>query len=633
MSNFNDLSLGTKLTEALSEREFTSPTEIQRKAIPLLLQGEDLIGLSQTGTGKTLAFLLPILEKLNPENPDVQALILCPTRELAQQTLQEVRMFTNIEDLRAVALFGGSDMAKQIYNLKRKANIVIGTPGRTLDHISRHTLRLQNIKTLVLDEADEMLNMGFRDDIEKVIAQTPSSRQTVLFSATMNNDVLKLSKKFMREPKQIKVGEQNSTLATIKQSYLLVPRDKKRTALNALLRQLPRGRTLIFSNTKAMVGNVQSYLEKFGFNVIALHGDMPQSMRTKIMRAYKAGEADILVTTDLSARGIDVSDILHVINFDLPQNLEYYIHRIGRTARAGKQGNAWTLLNSPEQQTQIRELERKLKCKINMERIDLTVGEPLGEVESIQSKIENSSRSFQRGGRSSYRGGDTTARRPRFGEKTRTESGRTAPRRGAGFSSEIKKSESGKVDKSDDSATTSTRSRQSYEKKDRNFSTAGRRKYGQSNSLKSDAGKGRAERSGGFSSTSKFDSRTKRNYDDKTSDRQTRTEEAKGSAPSITNTDRTRSGYRGSNERFGRKSTGERTGNRSSEYAGSHSSARDKYSNKRSSERNTRSATKDGRSTAARQSKFSDGEQKSGRTEESQTLKNSSRGVSKKILF
>lgn len=419
MNNFNILSLGTKLTEALSARGFTSPTEIQQKAIPALLKGEDLIGLSQTGTGKTLAFLLPILEKIDPENANVQALILCPTRELAQQTLQEVRLFSGIEDIRAVALFGGSDMAKQIYSLKRKANIVIGTPGRTLDHISRRTLRLQDIKTLVLDEADEMLNMGFRDDIEKVIAQTPQSRQTVLFSATMNNDVLKLSKKFMREPKQIKVGEQNSTLSTIKQHYLLVPRDKKRTALNALLRQLPRGRTLIFSNTKAMVGNVQSYLEKFGFNVIALHGDMPQSLRTKIMRAYKAGEADILVTTDLSARGIDVSDILQVINFDLPQNLEYYIHRIGRTARAGKEGAAWTLLNSPEQQTQIRELEHKLKCKITMERIDLTVGEPLSEVESIQSKIENSGRGFQRRGGAPRRGNFGT-RRPGTGERKPT---------------------------------------------------------------------------------------------------------------------------------------------------------------------------------------------------------------------
>jgi len=369
---FSDLSLSEPILKMLEQRKLETPTEIQSQGIPILLQGQDLIGLSQTGTGKTLAFVLPILERINPNDDNIQAIILSPTRELAQQTKQEVQMSSEfLPEIRSVAVFGGADIRQQIFALKRRPNIVIGTPGRVLDHISRHTLKLNHIKFLVLDEADEMFNMGFRNDIIEIIKQTPKDRQTLLFSATMNNEVLTISKDYMKNPVQLKVGQQNSAIQSVKQTYFLVPRDKKKKAIHSLLHELERGKTLIFCNTKAMVGGVQSYLEKMGYPVSVLHGDMPQSQRSQVMRDYKGDRVQILITTDVSARGIDVNDILHVINFDLPQNLEYYIHRIGRTGRAGKVGNSWTILNSPDQERKLKEIQKKTNSKIVLGNLQL----------------------------------------------------------------------------------------------------------------------------------------------------------------------------------------------------------------------------------------------------------------------
>lgn len=369
--DFISLGLSTELVSSLNEQGFTQPTEIQTKAIPLINKGIDIVGLSQTGTGKTLAFALPILQKVTEERY-AQSLILCPTRELAEQILLEFKKIINKNSrYRAVAVYGGADIQRQIYSLKRGANIVIGTPGRILDHISRKTLKLGLVNTVVLDEADEMLNMGFRADIENILKNTPQERQTIMFSATMSKDILSITKNFMNCPQTIQVGTPNSTIENIKQTYFICPKDKKKRALHALLTELPRGRTIIFCNTKKMVDSVQVYLRKMGFMALALHGDMPQGVRKRVMNEYKSEPNNIMVTTDIAARGIDVKDIISVINFDLPQNLEYYVHRVGRTGRAGKDGNAYTLLNTPEQVRDLQEIEKRTKSKITLSRLSL----------------------------------------------------------------------------------------------------------------------------------------------------------------------------------------------------------------------------------------------------------------------
>ena len=371
MKNFQDLGLNESLVSKLTTLGYISPTEIQAKTIPLILENKDVIGLSQTGTGKTFAFALPLIQQTNVEKY-VQKLIICPTRELAEQILNEFKKFTDRQNgVRAVAVFGGTDMQRQIYAIKRGANIIIGTPGRILDHIKRKTLKLGLVNSVVLDEADEMLNMGFRQDIEEILKNTPNDRQTIMFSATMSNDILALTKKYMHSPITIQVGAPNTTISAVKQTYFVCPKNKKKNALFNLLSELPRGRTLIFCNTKKMVDSVQLYLRKMGFWVLALHGDMPQSVRRRVLNEYKAEPNNLLVTTDVAARGIDVKDIMHVINFDLPQNMEYYIHRVGRTGRAGKDGNAYTLLNTPEQIKDLQQIEAKTHSKIT--KLNLTL--------------------------------------------------------------------------------------------------------------------------------------------------------------------------------------------------------------------------------------------------------------------
>lgn len=395
MKLFSDLGLSSDIVAILRDLEITSPTEIQTRAIPTVLEGKDIVGLSQTGTGKTFAFALPIIQNTTPQKY-VQSIVLCPTRELAEQILLEVKKVTSrLEGVRAVAVYGGADMQRQIYNLKRGANIVIGTPGRILDHIKRKTLKLGLVERVVLDEADEMLNMGFRADIEEILRNTPPTRQTIMFSATMSKDIMSITKNFMKKPTTIQVGSPNTTIASIKQSYFVCPKDKKKRALHALLSELPRGRTIIFCNTKKMVDSVQVYLRKMGFMALALHGDMPQNVRKRVMNEYKAELNNLLVTTDIAARGIDVKDIMHVINFDLPQNNEYYIHRVGRTGRAGKSGNAYTLLNTPEQIADIQEIEKKTKSKITASSLTLngntskpepTQNKPRGKKLNIKSR-------------------------------------------------------------------------------------------------------------------------------------------------------------------------------------------------------------------------------------------------------
>ncbi len=370
---FKNLGLKPEVLRAIENQGFSTPTEIQQKTIPLSLEGQDLVGLSYTGSGKTLAYVAPILSKIT-EDRSVQALIMCPTRELAEQILLEVRKYAQyLPYVKATAVFGGTDMQRQIYSLKRGANVVIGTPGRIKDHISRRTLKLGEVKFVVLDEADEMLNMGFRPDMEYILGLTPQERQTLMFSATMSPDILSITKKFMQKPTKVTVGIENATISTVKQTYYIVPKEKKKRALSLLLTELPRGRTIVFCNTKVMVDGVQLYLNKLGYNALALHGDMPQSVRRRTLREFKQDEGRLIVTTDVAARGIDVQDILHVINFDLPQNKEYYVHRVGRTGRAGKSGFAWTLLNTKEQIKDLNEIEKKTNSKILLGTLENSV--------------------------------------------------------------------------------------------------------------------------------------------------------------------------------------------------------------------------------------------------------------------
>ena len=374
MSNFKDLHLSKECVDAIAQQGFSQPTEIQTKAIPLIQAGRDLVGLSQTGTGKTLAYAAPLVDKIDLQSKfGVQVLVLVPTRELAEQVLGEVKKLIRYKpDVKAVAIFGGQDIARQIIALRKGANFVIGTPGRIMDHIGRRTIKLQSLKVAVLDEADEMLNMGFRQDMESILKGTPAERQTLMFSATMSNDIMNIVKNFLRDPVTLKIGETNRTIASIKQVYFFVGKNQKKQALEDLLRTLEAGTTIVFCNTKKMVDTIELSLKKQGFNATGLHGDMKQNIRRRVMQDFKSRTREILVTTDISARGIDVKDVLHVINFDLPQNLEYYIHRVGRTGRAGKGGNAYTILNNQAQIADLREIERKTNSKILLEKMELS---------------------------------------------------------------------------------------------------------------------------------------------------------------------------------------------------------------------------------------------------------------------
>ena len=364
--NFNELNLSQEVLDAVRELGFTEMTEIQEKSIPLILEGSDVIGHSNTGTGKTASFGIPAVESItDSDKKSVSVLVLCPTRELAMQANEEIRKFAHFKkNVRTCAVYGGASMEKQISELKRGANIVIGTPGRVLDHIRRKTLKLENLRTVVLDEADEMLNMGFREDIETVLSEVPEQRQTVLFSATMPPDILALTQKYQNNPVHVKINSKQKTVELIKQYYFEVAMGRKTDALKLLLTAYSPSSAMIFCNTKKMVDELTEELVKSGFRALGLHGDMKQSQRTQVMNSFKNRTSEILVATDVAARGIDVSGIETVFNYDLPQDNEYYIHRIGRTGRAGKTGTAYTLVSGRRQLYDLQGIERYIKAEI-----------------------------------------------------------------------------------------------------------------------------------------------------------------------------------------------------------------------------------------------------------------------------
>lgn len=374
-ADFLTLNFSEPIQKAINEMGFVAPTPIQREAIPAIRKGVDVIGRSQTGTGKTLAFALPAAEKIEEriEKPYAQVLVMCPTRELAQQNYEQItKLVKYIPYIHTACLYGGASMNKQIFELKT-ANFIIGTPGRIMDHMRRKTLKLDHIKLVVLDEADEMLSMGFKEDMEAILTEASETRQTVLFSATMSRGIMHITDEFLTDPELIQIDKEQTTVTGVSQSYVSVSKGRKKDALLLLLRYYSPKLAIIFCNTKKMVDELTEFLSAEGFSAESIHGDINQVQRTRVMTDFKSSKTTLLVATDVAARGIDVNDIEYIINFDIPQSSEYYIHRIGRTARAGKSGTAITIASSAQQVMTIKEMSKEIKTAINLLTIPTTV--------------------------------------------------------------------------------------------------------------------------------------------------------------------------------------------------------------------------------------------------------------------
>jgi ATP-dependent RNA helicase DeaD len=366
---FDELGLSKEVLKAVSEMGFEEASPIQSAAIPVLLKGGDVIGQAQTGTGKTAAFGIPLLEMLDPSKKHVQAIVLCPTRELAIQVAEEVaKLGRHKKGISLLPVYGGQSIERQISALYRGVHVVIGTPGRVMDHIQRGTLKLENIKMVVLDEADEMLDMGFRDDIETILKETPAERQTVFFSATMPKPILDLTKKYQTSPEHVKVEHTQLTVPKIDQSYFEVRDRDKLEVLSRLVDLHNVKLALVFCNTKRVVEEVINHLQARGYSADGLHGDLRQAQRDQVMKKFRSGQVELLVATDVAARGIDVDDVEAVFNYDVPQDEESYVHRIGRTGRAGRSGRAFTFVG-PRDFYKLNDIQRYTKTKIPRAKI------------------------------------------------------------------------------------------------------------------------------------------------------------------------------------------------------------------------------------------------------------------------
>ncbi len=356
--------MSEEIQRAIVDLGYEEASPIQTAAIPVLLEGRDVIGQAQTGTGKTAAFSIPTIESIDPNNRDVQALILCPTRELAIQVAEEIQKLVKYKKgISVVPIYGGQPYERQLRALKQGVQIVIGTPGRVMDHIERGTLQLENTKKIILDEADEMLDMGFREDIEFVLSHMPEDRQTIFFSATMSKPIMELTRKYQTNPEIVKVTQQQLTVTNIEQIYFEVRSSGKMEVTTRLIDMYNFKVVIIFCNTKRMVDELVSNLQARGYFADGLHGDMNQNQRNNVMNKFKAGTLEILVATDVAARGIDVDNVEAVINYDLPQDEENYVHRIGRTGRAGKSGKAFSFVAGRDLY-KLRDIERFTKAKI-----------------------------------------------------------------------------------------------------------------------------------------------------------------------------------------------------------------------------------------------------------------------------
>lgn len=364
MTKFNELGISSPILKALDKMGFEEATPIQAETIPTALEGNDLIGQAQTGTGKTAAFGIPMIEKFQPKQRKIQGLVVSPTRELAAQVAEEINRLGKFKGIRALAVFGGQHMDRQIRALKEGPDIVVATPGRLLDHMKRKTINVSTLEYVVLDEADEMLNMGFIEDIRAILRGIPEERQTLLFSATMPKEIREIATTLMKQPKEIKVKAKEMTVENVDQYFIEIPEKFKFETLNNHLDIYSPDLAIIFSRTKKRVDEIAEGLQTRGYRAEGIHGDLTQGKRMSVLNKFKNGRVDVLVATDVAARGLDISGVTHVYNFDIPQDPESYVHRIGRTGRAGKHGEAISFI-TPREMAQLSVIEKTTKSKMN----------------------------------------------------------------------------------------------------------------------------------------------------------------------------------------------------------------------------------------------------------------------------
>ena len=389
MTTFSDLGLSSATTVQLDKLGFETPTQIQQDAIPVLLNGKDIVGQSQTGTGKTAAFALPALDIIDAEDRAVQALILTPTRELAQQVGQAIGDFTSRERrVHSLTVYGGQSIERQISKLRRGVQIVVGTPGRVIDLLERRELVLDDLKLAILDEADEMLSMGFIDDIKKILRRTPEARQTACLSATMPREIKELIKNFLTDPAYITVKQKEAAPNRIEQRLYSVPRGwQKIKALQPILEIEEPDSAIIFVRTKRTASELTSKLQEAGHSVDEYHGNLSQMQRERLVKRFRDGKVKMVVATDIAARGLDVQDLTHVINYDLPDNTETYIHRIGRTGRAGKTGTAIALVQAGDRRA-VKQIERRIRAKLEVSKIPNRAQVEAKRIGKLNSKIK-----------------------------------------------------------------------------------------------------------------------------------------------------------------------------------------------------------------------------------------------------
>jgi len=379
---FKDLELSKEIQMAVRDMGFEEATPIQIQSIPYMLEGKDVIGQAQTGTGKTAAFGIAALERIDPVNKGLQAVILCPTRELAIQVSEELKKLSKYKKgIEILPIYGGQPIDRQIRALRRGVQIIIGTPGRVMDHMERRTLKMDGVKIIVLDEADEMLDMGFREDIETIMRKIPKERQTILFSATMSRAILDLTKKYQTKPQMIKLAHKEMTVPNVEQFYFEVKSQAKPEVLSRLIDLNDLKLSLVFCNTKRSVDELVETLKARGYLADGLHGDLQQRQRDTVMSKFRRKEIEILVATDVAARGIDVGDIEAVFNYDIPMDDEYYLHRIGRTARAGKAGRAFNFVTGREVY-RIRQIQQFTKTKIIAQKVP-----SVSDIEEIRTNL------------------------------------------------------------------------------------------------------------------------------------------------------------------------------------------------------------------------------------------------------
>ena len=367
--NFKELGIGNDLVNELNQMGIKTPTPIQQEAIPLILNKKDIIAKSQTGTGKTFAFLLPMFENINPKDNSIQGLIITPTRELAIQISEAAQKLNNAKNINILAAYGGKDIKSQLNKLKRSIHLVIATPGRLLDHLDRDSINLSKLKTLVIDEADQMLLMGFKNEMEAIIKETNKKRQTLCFSATMDSDVKKLAYRHTKEPAEITIKSSEITLDTIKQEVVETTDRHKKEALCKVLNEDNPFMAIIFCRTKRRVDALEEALSIDGYNCAKLHSDISQAKRERIMKSFRKADIQYLIATDVASRGLDITGITHIYNYDIPETSEDYIHRIGRTGRAGEDGYTCMFVD-PKNNRTLEEIENNIKFKIPRRILD-----------------------------------------------------------------------------------------------------------------------------------------------------------------------------------------------------------------------------------------------------------------------